>query len=60
MPSPDELSEILDIPREKIADTLRVSGPTSLWMPFCRCEDTVCWTYFVNNDSPNADSLALL
>ena len=26
MPSPDELAEILDIPRDKIADTLRVSG----------------------------------
>ncbi|MDR2586070.1 MAG: RNA polymerase sigma factor RpoD/SigA [Prevotellaceae bacterium] len=55
-PSPDELSEILDIPRDKIADTLRVSGRhVSVDAPFVDGEDNNLLDVLVNNDSPNAD-----
>ncbi|GAB1472572.1 RNA polymerase sigma factor RpoD/SigA [Bacteroidota bacterium] len=56
MPSPEELSEILDIPKEKIADTLRVSGRhVSVDAPFVDGEDNNLLDVLVNNDSPNAD-----
>ena len=56
MPSPDELAEILDIPRDKIADTLRVSGRhVSVDAPFVDGEDNNLLDVLVNNDSPNAD-----
>jgi RNA polymerase primary sigma factor len=56
MPSPDELADILDIPREKIADTLRVSGRhVSVDAPFVDGEDNSLLDVLVNNDSPNAD-----
>ncbi len=56
MPSADELAEILDIPREKIADTLRVSGRhVSVDAPFVDGEDNSLLDVLVNNDSPNAD-----
>ena len=56
MPSPDELADILDIPREKIADTLRVSGRhVSVDAPFIDGEDNSLLDVLVNNDSPNAD-----
>ena len=56
MPSSDELAEILDIPRDKIADTLRVSGRhVSVDAPFVDGEDNNLLDVLVNNDSPNAD-----
>lgn len=56
MPSADELAEILDIPREKISDTLRVSGRhVSVDAPFVDGEDNSLLDVLVNNDSPNAD-----
>ena len=56
MPSPDELADILDIPREKIADTLRVSGRhVYVDAPFVDGEDNSLLDVLVNNDSPNAD-----
>ena len=56
MPSPDELADILDIPRDKIADTLRVSGRhVSVDAPFVDGEDDSLLDVLVNNDSPNAD-----
>ena len=49
MPSPDE-------PRDKIADTLRVSGRhVSVDAPFVDGEDNSLLDVLVNNDSPNAD-----
>ena len=55
MPSPDELADILDIPREN-ADTLRVSGRhVSVDAPFVDGEDNSLLDVLVNNDSPNAD-----
>jgi RNA polymerase primary sigma factor len=57
MPSPEELTEILDIPREKISDTLRVSGRhVSVDAPFVEGEDNSLLDVLPNNDSPNADS----
>jgi len=56
MPSPDELADMLEIPREKIADTLRVSGRhVSVDAPFIDGEDNSLLDVLVNNDSPNAD-----
>ncbi len=56
MPSSDELADILDIPRDKIADTLRVSGRhVSVDAPFIDGEDNNLLDVLVNSDSPNAD-----
>lgn len=56
IPSADELSDLLDIPREKINDTLRVSGRhVSVDAPFVDGEDNSLLDVLVNNDSPNAD-----
>ncbi len=56
MPSADELSELLEIPREKIADTLRVSGRhVSVDAPFIEGENNNLLDVLVNSDSPNAD-----
>ena len=56
MPSSDELAEILGIPREKINDTLRVSGRhVSVDAPFVDGEDNSLLDVLINNDSPNAD-----
>jgi RNA polymerase primary sigma factor len=56
VPSSDELSEILEIPKEKVADTLRVSGRhVSVDAPFVDGEDNSLLDVLVNNDSPNAD-----
>ena len=55
-PSPDELADMLEIPREKIADTLRVSGRhVSVDAPFVDGEDNSLLDVLVNNDSPTAD-----
>ena len=55
-PSPDELADMLEIPREKIADTLRVSGRhVTVDAPFVDGEDNSLLDVLVNNDSPNAD-----
>mgnify|MGYP001810839983 FL=1 len=56
LPSPEELAVILDIPREKIADTLRVSGGhVSVDAPFVDGEDNNLLDVLPNTDSPNAD-----
>ena len=56
MPSSEELSEMIDVPKEKIADTLRVSGRhVSVDAPFVEGEDNSLLDVLVNNDSPSAD-----
>src|SRR5574344_872710 len=56
MPSAEELSDILNIPKEKIADTLRVSGRhVSVDAPFVDGEDNSLLDVLPNNDSPSAD-----
>lgn len=55
-PSPEELAEALDIPREKVTDTLRVSGRhVSVDAPFADGEDNSLLDVLVNADSPSAD-----
>jgi RNA polymerase primary sigma factor len=56
-PAPEELAEALDLPKEKVADTLRVSGRhVSVDAPFVDGEDNSLLDVLVNNDSPNADN----
>ncbi len=56
-PSTDELAEMIDIPKDKIADTLRVSGRhVSVDAPFVEGEDNSLLDVLPNNDSPMADS----
>jgi RNA polymerase primary sigma factor len=56
LPSPEELAELMEIPKEKILDTLRVSGRhVSVDAPFVEGEDNSLLDVLVNNDSPNAD-----
>jgi RNA polymerase primary sigma factor len=59
-PSPDELAKILDIPTEKIADTMRVSGKhVSMDAPFVQGEDNSLIDVLENQDSPRADSMLM-
>ncbi len=54
--SAQELAEMLDLPADKVADTLRVSGRhVSMDAPFSEGEDNTMLDVLVNNDSPNAD-----
>ena len=50
-PSPEELADELDLPKEKVTDTLRVSGDA----PFSDGEDNSLLDVLVNSDSPIAD-----
>jgi RNA polymerase primary sigma factor len=55
-PSPEELAESLELPADKVADTLRVSGRhVSVDAPFVDGEDNSLLDVLINNDSPNAD-----
>ncbi len=55
-PSSDELASELELPREKVADTLRVAGRhVSVDAPFADGEDNSLLDVLVNADSPNAD-----
>ena len=56
-PSPAELAEQLDVPVEKIADTMKVSGRhVSVDAPFVDGEDNSLLDVLPNEDSPMADS----
>ena len=56
-PSPEELAETLDVPVDKIADTLKVSGRhVSVDAPFADGEDNSLLDVIPNDDSPSADS----
>jgi len=55
-PSAEELADILEIPTDKVSDTMRVSGRhVSVDAPFVDGEDNSLLDVLVNNDSPNAD-----
>ena len=55
-PSTEELAEMIDIPKDKIADTLRVSGRhVSVDAPFVEGEDNSLLDILPNDDSPMAD-----
>ena len=56
-PSPEELADVLDVPVEKVADTLKVSGRhISVDAPFVEGEDNSLLDVLTNDDSPAADS----
>lgn len=55
-PSPEELADRLDIPVDKIADSLKVSGRSiSVDAPFVEGEDNSLLDVLANDDSPMAD-----
>ena len=55
-PSSEELSEMIDVPKDKISDTLRVSGRhVSVDAPFDEGEDNSLLDVLPNDDSPSAD-----
>ena len=55
-PSPEELADMLNLPKEKVSDTLRVSGRhVSVDAPLADGEDNNLLDVLVNSDSPNAD-----
>ncbi len=55
-PSPEELALELSLPKEKVADTLRVAGRhVSVDAPFADGEDNSLLDVLINSDSPNAD-----
>ncbi len=56
IPSAEELADVLELTKEKIADTMRVSGRhISVDAPFIEGEDNSLLDVLVNNDSPVAD-----
>jgi len=59
-PSAEELSKLLEIPTEKISDTMRVSGKhVSMDAPFVQGEDNSLMDVLENSDSPRADNLLM-
>ncbi len=55
-PTPEELAKILDLPKEKVLDTMRVSGRhVSVDAPFADGEDNSLLDVLENSDSPIAD-----
>ncbi|MFP4367486.1 MAG: sigma-70 family RNA polymerase sigma factor [bacterium] len=59
-PSPEELANILELPQDKVSDTLRVSGRhISVDAPFSDGEENSLLDVLINNDSPNADRTLL-
>ena len=55
-PSAEELANALDIPEEKVKDSLKISGRhVSVDAPFTDGEDNSLLDVMVNNDSPKAD-----
>ncbi len=55
-PSAEELAEELDLPVDKVAETLKMSGRhVSVDAPFVEGEDNSLIDVMVNEDSPNAD-----
>jgi RNA polymerase primary sigma factor len=56
-PSAEELATVLELPEDKVADTLRVSGRhVSMDAPFVQGEENTLLDVLVNHDSPRADS----
>lgn len=56
-PSAEELAEELDLPIDKISDTIKISGRhISVDAPFVEGEDNSLLDVLVNDDSPIADS----
>ncbi len=55
-PSPEELANTLELPVDKVSDTLRISGRhKSVDAPFSEGEDNSLLDVLVNQETPNAD-----
>jgi len=60
-PTPEELAEILELPVDKVAETLKASGRhVSVDAPFVDGEDNSLLDVLVNDDSPNADRALMM
>ena len=56
-PTADELAEVLDLPIDKVSDTMKVSGRhVSMDAPFANGEESILFDVLVNLDSPKADT----
>ncbi len=59
-PSAEELSDILELPQDKVADTMRVSGRhVSMDAPFVNGEENSLLDVLINHDSPRADNVLM-
>jgi len=59
-PSPEELAELLELPKDKVMNTMRVSGRhVSVDAPFVTGEDNSLLDVLENSDSPRADAALL-
>lgn len=59
-PTADELAAFVDLPKDKVEDTLQLSGkPLSVDAPFSDGEEGSLLDVMENTDSPNADSSLL-
>jgi RNA polymerase primary sigma factor len=59
-PSPDEIAKLLELPTEKISDTMKVSGKhVSMDAPFVQGEDNSLLDVLENSDSPRADNFLM-
>ncbi len=59
-PSAEELAEVLELTREKVSDTLHISGRhISVDAPFKDNEENSLLDVLANNDSPSADNILL-
>jgi len=60
-PTAEELAEFVDLPKDKVEDTLQLSGkPLSVDAPFADGEEGSLLDVMENTDSPNADSSLLV
>ncbi|MGL4597994.1 MAG: sigma-70 family RNA polymerase sigma factor [Bacteroidia bacterium] len=59
-PTAEELSRVLELPEDKVADTMRVSGRhVSMDAPLLNGEDNSLLDVLVNHDSPRADRMLM-
>jgi RNA polymerase primary sigma factor len=59
-PTAEELAEFVDLPKDKVEDTLQLSGkPLSVDAPFADGEEGSLLDVMENSDSPNADNSLL-
>ena len=59
-PTAEELATILDLPMDKISDTMKVSGRhVSMDAPLANGEESTLMDVIANNDSPRADAALL-
>ena len=56
IPTPQELAKILELPKDKVTQAIRISGKhISVDAPFVDGEENSLLDVLANNDSPNAD-----